>query len=213
MNALPWYFDVISPFAYLQLECLRRDHPELPLDPRPVVLGAVLAHHGQLGPAEIAGKREFTYRFVIWRAQELGLPLHFPPRHPFNPLSALRLIIAAGGSVEVVERVFRHIWAQGRGCESREELASLAAELGIANLAAAISAPDIKSALKYSTEQALAAGVFGVPTLMVHGQAYFGQDATGLALAAWKHPEMLQQGEYARSTASPVGVQRSRAAR
>ncbi|MGE4073306.1 MAG: 2-hydroxychromene-2-carboxylate isomerase [Lysobacterales bacterium] len=212
MKGLPWYFDVLSPFAYLQLQALRRDHPEVALDPRPVVLGAVLAHHGQLGPAEIAGKREFTYRFVIWRAQELGLPLRFPPRHPFNPLPALRLIIAAGASIDVVQRVFRHIWEQGRGCETPEELESLAADLSLANLAEAITAPDIKAALKHSTEKALAAGVFGVPTLMVHGQPYFGQDATALALAAWKHPEMLQQGEYARLGAIPVGVQRSRAA-
>jgi len=212
MNGLPWYFDVLSPFAYLQLECLRRDHPDLVLDPRPVVLGAVLAHHRQLGPAEIAGKREFTYRFVIWRARELGLPLRFPPRHPFNPLPALRLIIAAGGSVNVVQRTFRHIWAQGRGCESLEELQTLAAEFGIDDLASAISTAEVKEALKHSTEDALKAGVFGVPTLMVHGQPFFGQDATALALAVWKDPGMLQQGEYARSTAIPVGVQRSRVA-
>jgi 2-hydroxychromene-2-carboxylate isomerase len=212
MSALPWYFDVISPFAYLQLESLRRDQPQLALDPRPVVLGAVLAHHGQLGPAEIAGKREFTYRYVIWRAQELGLPLQFPPRHPFNPLSALRLIIAAGGSVEVVLRVFQHIWAQGRGCETPAELEPVARELGIDDPATALSLPEIKSALKSSTQQALAAGVFGVPTLMVHGQPFFGQDATALALASLENPELLQQGEYARIGEIPVGVQRPRPA-
>lgn len=78
MAFLPWYFDVLSPFAYLQLEWITRDWPELVLEPRPVVLGAVLAHHGQLGPAEIRGKREFTYRYVIWRAWELGIPLVWP---------------------------------------------------------------------------------------------------------------------------------------
>ena len=65
MAAIPWFFDVISPFSYLQLEWLRRERPDLELEPRPVVLGAVLSHHGQLGPAEIHGKREFTYRYVI----------------------------------------------------------------------------------------------------------------------------------------------------
>jgi 2-hydroxychromene-2-carboxylate isomerase len=208
MSCLPWYFDVISPFAYLQLEYLRRERADVQLDPRPVVLGAVLAHHGQLGPAEIAGKREFTYRYVIWRAQELGIPLHFPPRHPFNPLSALRLIIAAGGTIDVVQRVFRHVWAHGHGCETPGELAALASELGIADVAVAISNPEVKKQLKANTEQALAAGVFGVPTLLVNGECYFGQDATSLALAALADPTLLQQGEYARLVQIPVGISR-----
>lgn len=208
MAFLPWYFDVISPFSYLQLEWLARDWPELIIEPRPVVLGAVLAHHGQLGPAEIRGKREFTYRYVIWRAQELGIPLRFPPRHPFNPLAALRLIIAAGGELAVVRAVFRHIWAQGRGAESVEELAPLAEELGIDDLAARLADPVVKEALRASTDAALAAGVFGVPTLLVHGERFFGQDATPFALAALKRPELLKEGEYARAVQLPVGVAR-----
>ncbi len=210
MVALPWYFDVISPFAYLQLEWLLRHRPDVALEPRPVVLGAVLSHHGQLGPAEISGKREFTYRYVLWRGQELGVPVRFPPRHPFNPLAALRLIVAAGGDVTVVQRVFRQIWALGRGAETAAELAELAAEFGILDVAATIAQPDVKERLKASTEAAIAAGIFGVPTLMVHGQAFFGQDSTGFALAVHDRPGLLQEGEYARLAAIPVGVRRER---
>lgn len=206
MTPLPWYFDVISPFAYLQLEWLQRDHPELALDPRPVVLGAVLAHHGQLGPAEIPGKREFTYRYVIWRAQELGLPLKFPPRHPFNPLAALRLILAADCTLPAVQAVFRHIWRDGHAGESIAELAPVMAELGID--ASSLSDATIKDALRASTEAALAAGVFGVPTLVVNGDLFFGQDATPFALAALAQPQLLGEGDYARVKSIPVGVQR-----
>ncbi|MBK8069036.1 MAG: 2-hydroxychromene-2-carboxylate isomerase [Rhodanobacteraceae bacterium] len=206
MTPLPWYFDVISPFAYLQLEALRRDHPEIALQPRPVVLGAVLAHRGQLGPAEIPGKREFTYRYVLWRAQELGVPLRFPPRHPFNPLAALRLIVAAGSGVDAVQAVFRHIWRDGHAAEAIEDLAPLLAELGVD--ASRLGEPAVKDALRASTEAALAAGVFGVPTLMVAGEPFFGQDATPLALAVLARPQMLLEGEYARVAAIPVGVQR-----
>lgn len=210
MAPLPWYFDVISPFAYLQMEWLLRDRPDVPLDPRPVVLGAVLSHHGQLGPAEILGKREFTYRYVLWRGQELGVQVRFPPRHPFNPLAALRLIIAAGGGMTVVQRVFRQIWGRGRGAETAAELAQLGAEFGIDDVAAAIAQPDAKASLKASTEAAIAAGVFGVPTLIVHGQPFFGQDATAFALAVHDRPEILEEGEYARLAAIPVGVKRER---
>jgi 2-hydroxychromene-2-carboxylate isomerase len=210
MAAIPWYFDVISPFAYLQLECLQRERPDLALEPRPLVLGAVLSHHGQLGPAEISGKREFTYRYVLWRAHELGVALRFPPRHPFNPLAALRLIIAAGATTPVVLRVFRHIWAEGRGSESAAELESLGRDLGIDDVAAAIGQPDVKARLKESTAAALADGIFGVPTLMVHGQPFFGQDATSFALAVLERPELLREGEYARLATIPIGVRRDR---
>ena len=210
MVALPWYFDVISPFSYLQLEWLLRHRPDVVLDPRPVVLGAVLSHHGQLGPAEILGKREFTYRYVLWRGHELGVPVRFPPRHPFNPLAALRLIIAAGGGVAVVQQVFRQIWAQGRGAETAAELAQLGAQFGIDDVAVAIAKAEVKERLKASTDEAIADGVFGVPTLLVHGEHFFGQDATAFALAVHDRPELLQEGEYARLAAIPVGVRRER---
>lgn len=210
MAPLPWYFDVISPFAYLQLEWLLRHRPDVALDPRPVVLGAVLSHHGQLGPAEILGKRVFTYRYVLWRGQELGVPVRFPPRHPFNPLAALRLIIAAGSGLTVVRRVFRQIWAHGRGAETAAELAQLGSELGIDDVAAAIAQPAVKECLKTSTEAAISAGVFGVPTLLVHGEPFFGQDATAFALAVHDRPGLLQEGEYSRLATIPVGVRRER---
>ncbi len=208
MAPIPWYFDVISPFAYLQLEWLARERPDLALDPRPVVLGAVLSHHGQLGPAEISGKREFTYRYVIWRAQELGVPVRFPPRHPFNPLAALRLIVAAGATVPVVQRVFRHIWAEGRNSESAADLESVGHDLAIDDVAAAIGQPEVKAKLKESTAAALADGVFGVPTLLIHGQKFFGQDATAFALAVLERPQLLCEGEYAHLSDIPVGVRR-----
>lgn len=210
MAAIPWYFDVISPFSYLQLEWLQRERPELELQPRPVVLGAVLSHHGQLGPAEIPDKREFTYRYVIWRAHELGVPLRFPPRHPFNPLAALRLIVAAGATTAATLRVFRHIWAEGHGAETAAELAAVAAELGIDDGATAIADPAVKAALKAGTDAAIADGVFGVPTLIVQGQKFFGQDATTFALAVLQRPALLREGEYARLSAIPVGVRRER---
>lgn len=207
-TALPWYYDLISPFAYLQLMWLRRDHPELRLEPRPVVLGAVLKHHGQLGPAEIPGKREFTYRYVLWRAQELGLPLRFPPRHPFNPLAAMRLVLAAGGDVTAVETAFRHIWKDGQDVDTPEGLALLAAALGLGDVEAACADPAVKAQLKQSTEDAVAAGVYGVPILAVHGELYFGQDATPFALAALEDPQLTLRGEYALVIDLPVGIAR-----
>lgn len=56
-DAAIWYFDVVSPFAYLALPAVELIACRRPVLFRPIVFSALLAHWGQLGPAEIAPKR------------------------------------------------------------------------------------------------------------------------------------------------------------
>ena len=79
-----WVFDVISPFAYLAFPQLSRLPAHVSVEFVPVLFAGLLQHFGQLGPAEIPSKRRFTYRFALWRARQLGLPMRMPPAHPFN---------------------------------------------------------------------------------------------------------------------------------
>src|SRR5512141_1498660 len=109
-----WYFDFISPFSYLQLERVRQWRSRFEITPVPVAFGAILNQLGSIGPAEIPGKREFTYRIAQWQAERAGVTLRFPPAHPFNPLAALRLCIAAGSGWPAVEASFAHLWRYGR---------------------------------------------------------------------------------------------------
>jgi 2-hydroxychromene-2-carboxylate isomerase len=208
-DAYDWYFDVISPFAYLQWMRLRRDHPELRLRPRPLLFGALLQHHGQLGPAEIPGKRAFTYRFVSWEARRLGIALRFPPAHPFNPLAALRLILAADDAIAATDAVFAHIWRDGRAADSAAALKDVAAVLGIADIDAAIARDDVKAALRANTEEAIARGVFGVPTLCIGDAQFWGNDATGMALDYLADPAAFA-GEFDAVAALPIGISRKR---
>jgi 2-hydroxychromene-2-carboxylate isomerase len=90
MSSAEWYFDFISPFAYLQLEAFHRLPPAVEVTLRPVLFAALLTHWGHKGPAEIPQKRRFTYRFVQWRAERDGVPLKFPKEHPFNPIKSTR---------------------------------------------------------------------------------------------------------------------------
>ena len=106
-----WVFDVISPFSYLGFQQLRALPAGTEVELVPVLFAGLLNHYGQLGPAEIEPKRRFTYRFIVWRARKLGVPLKMPPVHPFNPLSAMRLIIAAGGDMRAVRTGFDFVWA------------------------------------------------------------------------------------------------------
>jgi 2-hydroxychromene-2-carboxylate isomerase len=207
-----WYFDFISPFAYLQLQAMRALHARIDVAPVPIVFGAVLAQHGQLGPAEIAGKREFTYRFVQWQADRAGLPLRFPPAHPFNSLAALRLCLAAGGSWDAVQAIFDHVWRDGRAAGA-DDLRDVARSLGIDDVGTAIARAEVKDALRANTEAAIATGVFGVPTLALGDELYWGNDVTPMIEQRLTDPALFDGAEYRRIATLPVGVERPRGVR
>jgi 2-hydroxychromene-2-carboxylate isomerase len=204
-----WYFDFISPFAYLQLEMMQRVSALADLTLTPIVLGGILKVRGQLGPAEIPPKRIFTYRFVQWSAQRHGIPLKCPPAHPFNPLKALRLSIALGNDPVAVRTIFRHLWREGRSLDDPDDWRSLCAALGAADADRMIGSPEVKAALKTNGDQAIAAGVFGVPTFIIDGQQFWGMDATEMVVDYLKNPNLLNEGEFARITTLPVGVSRT----
>ncbi len=213
MNAEPldWYFDFVSPFAYLQWRRLRREHADVALNPKPVLLAAILNHVGQLGPAEIPQKRRHTYRIVLWQARQAGIPLRFPPAHPFNPLPALRLCLAAPDRHAAIDAIFAHLWEHGRQGDSIEALAGLARALGIDDPAAAIARDEVKRELLANGEEAMRLGVFGVPTLKVRDELFWGFDATDLALA-YRDDENALDAEMRRLDAIPEAVQRRKPA-
>lgn len=208
MSRIAWYFDPISPFAYLQWPRVRELARRHAVDFRPVLLAGLLGHHGHKGPAEIAGKRLFTYRHVTWLARQQGVPLVFPPAHPFNPLAALRLCLAAGNSPDTIGAVFDWIWAEGNAADDAAALAPLGERLGIADVAAAIAAPEVKAQLRANTEAAIAGGVFGVPTLVVDGELFWGNDAFDFAQAFLDDPGLLDAHEMARLATLPEGARR-----
>lgn len=208
MKTADWYFDFISPFAYLQSESLGRLDGKLAIRPVPVLFAGLLKHWGQKGPAEMAPKRRFTYRQVQWLAERNGIALRFPPQHPFNPVRALRAAVALGSSIDAIHEFFRFIWREGRDINAPEEWAELARRLGAPDLDARCNDPAVKSQLLQHGEQALAAGVFGVPTLAIDGELFWGFDATDMALDYLADPALFARGEYARIESLPVGAAR-----
>ena len=205
-----WYFDFISPFSYLQLRKVREWNTRLSITPVPIAFGAVLKHHGQLGPAEIPGKREFTYRLVQWQAEHAGIALRFPPTHPFNPLTALRLCIAAGSTWDSIQAIFDHLWRDGRAGATAAELADVGRVLAIEDVDAATNAAHVKAQLRTNTEAAIAAGVFGVPTLRVGDELFWGNDATPMIEQWLADPGRFASAEYRRIASLPVGIERPR---
>ena len=209
MRQADWYFDVLSPFAYLQLKArLPRLRAIAAIDPKPIVLGPLLAHWGQKGPAEIAPKRLHTYRLAQHKAIALGLPFRFPPAHPFNPIVASRAIVAAGTSWAAVEAVFALIWEDGLDLSDVANLPALADALSLPDLAVRVQDAAVKLALRRNVEAAIAAGVFGVPTFVMDGETFWGEDASDLFAAFVADPDLFRSPEMARLAALPVGVSR-----
>ena len=200
-----WYFDFVSP--YLQWHRLQK--LGLEVTPKPILFAGLLDRLGQKGPAEIPGKREFTYRHVLWRAQRDGIPMRLPEAHPFNPLPALRLCMAAGSTRHAVGTVFRHLWTEGRPIHAAQDQQDLAQALGLPSAPAALADVAARERLRANFDDAVKAGVFGVPTLAWDGELFWGDDATDMFLDFRRDPASFRRGEMARIASLPVGAARA----
>lgn len=181
MTPIRFAFDPISPFAWLAFQRLPQalDGVSHVVSYEPLLLAGLLQHWGQKGPAEIAPKRDWTWRHVHWLAHSHGIDFQMPACHPFNPLALLRLLLAcapAGGTPNrrEVEAVLRHVWCEGGDPNDPERLAALTARLAPRRDPASAA---VKAELRARTEAAVAAGAFGVPTLWVGERLFWGLDA------------------------------------
>jgi 2-hydroxychromene-2-carboxylate isomerase len=203
-----WLFDVISPFSYLALKQLHRLPAGVTVEYVPILFGGLLNHHGQLGNAEIEPKRRFTYRFCLWKAHTLGIPMRMPPAHPFNPLLALRLIVAAGSRREAVEAVFDAAFLHGRDVARPEVIEELAGRLGIPAPEERLADPRVKEELRKNTEWAISLGAFGVPTLVVDNELFWGHDALDMGVDFIRDAGLFRTPAMQAIEELPVGITR-----
>jgi 2-hydroxychromene-2-carboxylate isomerase len=188
MKHLVFWFDPISPFAYLAFERLPQVLEGLTVEVtyRPLLFAGLLKHWGQKGPAEIEPKRAWTFRHVHWLAHRHGIEMQTPAQHPFNPLALLRLLLAcapAGGTPSrfVCETVLRHVWCGGLDASDPARLTALTAALAPAREA---GADEVKRELINNTEAAVSRGLFGVPTIEVDGRVFWGLDSLDMLAAS-----------------------------
>ena len=205
-----WFFDVISPFAYLQSERLDQVAASLELEFKPVLLAGLLNHWGQLGPAEIEPKKLFTYRHVLWLAKRNGVELRFPNSHPFNPLKLLRLAVLAGNNLDNIRKIFRFVWQQGQLPDNDDALYRLVEDLVITDAATRIEDPEVKNRLKANGRKAIDAGVFGVPTFVIDDHVIWGLDATEMVLDYVGNPGMFRTEEMSRAPDIRPAAERKR---
>ena len=206
MARLVWHFDFVSPFSYLQFT----GHPAIfrrpDLDIKPVLFAGLLNHFGHRGPAEIEPKRIHTYRHTQWYADRHGIPMKYPPGHPFNSLHALRLAIACGGTCHAVKKIFDFIWAEGRS--PTDEWKALCDTVGVAGAELLAASATVKTALRENTDAAIRAGVFGVPTFVVDEHLFWGVDATAMLLDYLDNPRLFDSDAMKRLRYLPVAAAR-----
>jgi 2-hydroxychromene-2-carboxylate isomerase len=203
-----WVFDVLSPYAYLSFKELPRLPTGTELEFVPVLFAGLLNHYGQVGNAEFESKRQFTYRFVLWRARSLGIAMRMPPTHPFNPLQALRLIIAAGSDQRAVAAAFDAAFLHGRDLATTTAIADLAQQLNVADPERALNDPTVKQKLRANTEWAIARGVFGVPTFVIGDEIFWGHDTLAMVRDYILDPWQFEDAEMKRIKFIPVGTAR-----
>ena len=205
---IDWYFDFISPYAYLQWHRLRREAPQLAITPKPVLFAGLLSHWDNKGPAEITPKRSWTYAHCLWLARRYDIPMQLPTAHPFNPLPLLRLSLALGATEDVVDRLFGYVWRDGRLPSDEDAWQDLLDELLVEP--AEINAEAVKHALHRNCEEAIEAGVFGVPTAVVDGELFWGVDATDMLLAYVAGDPFFRSDGYAMAHTLPPAVHRKK---
>jgi 2-hydroxychromene-2-carboxylate isomerase len=212
MKQLVFSFDPVSPYAYLAFEHLPQALEGLSCTVRyqPLLLAGLLQHWGQKGPAEIAPKRDWTYRQVGWLAHRLGVPLQMPAQHPFNPLALLRLLLASAPAGRLpgrwaCEQVLHHVWRGGGDPGDAVRLAELTQRLDPERDPAGTQ---VKDELRAATADAASRGLFGVPTVEVDGRVFWGLDGLELLSGYLRGDPWFDGPQWDAASAVPAGVQR-----
>lgn len=184
-KTVEFYFDVGSPAAYLAWTQLPRLCAEAgaELAWKPMLLGGVFQAIGNRSPAEIPGKGAYLMEDLKRHAARYGVPYL---RNPDFPIHTLLLMRGATGLLmheparfgAYLDAVMRAMWVEPRNLNDPAEVAAVLQSAGFdaAAVLALATRQDVKDRLKAVTEEAVARGVFGAPTMFVGDAMFWGQD-------------------------------------
>jgi 2-hydroxychromene-2-carboxylate isomerase len=178
MEKLEFFFDVGSPYSYLAFHRLQKIKAEV--DYRPMLLGGVFQATGNKSPVENAAKSAYSRHDLMFFANRYGVNFAMHPNFPINTLPLMRG--ATGYLMQDKAKFLRYVTAiYGAMFDKPRDMADIAPILSENGLdpqeyAALIQNPDVKEALKNTTEEAVKRGVFGAPTFFYKNHMMFGQD-------------------------------------
>lgn len=184
MKTLEFFFDYISPYSYLastQVEAIA-DRAGAQLAWRPFFLGAVMKATGNTSPANNPYKASYMLSDLLRWTRHYRLPdFTLPDPFPTRSITALRLglVAAEQGCLPAFTHALYHaVFGLGQDQASPEVLASVLNQVGMKVEASFTRAeePQIKELLRKNTDEAVARGSFGAPTLFVGEEMFFGND-------------------------------------
>jgi 2-hydroxychromene-2-carboxylate isomerase len=186
-----FYYDLMSPYAYLAAERIDDVFRDEPPEWQPVLLGGLFRANGRSSWAVGDEQRRCDgIAEIEGRAATIGLPpLRWPHSWPTSSLHAMRVAIharRAGREREFAAAAFRTAFADGRDLGELENVLAAAGKVGLdrAEVEVALADPSVRDELRAVTEAAYARGVFGVPTVAVGGHLFWGDDRLEEAAAA-----------------------------
>jgi len=199
-----FYYDILSPFTYIYIKERHRLVQQLDITPIPVLLGGLLRSTNNHDPGEIAAKRPHTYQYCVWLAGKLKIPFRFPEHHPFSTVAAQRLLVQMDANWNVVKRAFDFVWRDGK--DPNLSWSEFCVYLGLQANTPIPSSPEVKTKLIDNTEQAARDGAFGVPSLVVNGQCFWGVDTIDWTLDFLSHPTLFDEPSYQYAKHIPNGL-------
>lgn len=215
MRHIDFYFDPISPYSWLAWTQLPELTERTGARVRfiPVLFAGLLNAHGTKGPAETPAKRAYTMKDAMRWAMKYGKPFEGPPAHPFNPLKALRMCVAIEDDHDrelFAGNVLDAVWARGLDVTKDSILGDLARRAGLdgERILARASTPEVKERLRRHTDEAIARGVFGVPTFIVDGELFWGNDRVPLVIDYLEGRLSLDRDKIARVLDRPRAADR-----
>ncbi len=189
MKKLEFFFDLSSPYSYMAATQMKplAEKTGAELVWRPMVLGAVFKATGNEMPARVPAKARWMGNDLMRWATHYGVPFRFSSHFPANAIKAMRLVLvddARAGDVALAG--FSAMWADDRDLTDEAVLRSIAQMGGLDPAAAmqAIETPAIKEKLRANTDEAVARGAFGAPTMIVGDELFWGNDRLHFVEAA-----------------------------
>jgi 2-hydroxychromene-2-carboxylate isomerase len=185
-----FFYDFNSPYAYLAAARVDDVLPS-PARWRPISFGVIVRATGKV-PWSFTDQRAAGIAEIARRAAERGLPeVLYPEGWPvasysLAPLRSALVAEDAGLQREFAREMFGLVFAGGRPGSDMDALRTAAARAGLDPDAvlARIEEDDVKARLRAATDEALARGVTGVPTVAVGEQLFWGDDRLEGAAAA-----------------------------
>ncbi|MEM6583063.1 MAG: 2-hydroxychromene-2-carboxylate isomerase [Pseudomonadota bacterium] len=183
-KSLDFYFDFGSPTAYLAYKRLGQlaDQYGLQVNYVPMLLGGVFKATDNMSPVAVPAKGQYMNEYDLPRfSKRYGVELNF---NPFFPINTLQLMRGAIGAQRLdcfnayADAVYDAVWVHQLNMGNADVVSQVLSDAGLPaqDLIALSADPEIKAQLISNTENAVARGAFGAPTMFMGSEMYFGQD-------------------------------------